>query len=80
MRLPRGLTGAQLVRALGRLGYAPTRQTGSHVRLTCQAPAEHHLTVALHDPLRVGTLAAILSAVAEASGLERDELMHRLFD
>jgi predicted RNA binding protein YcfA (HicA-like mRNA interferase family) len=80
MRLPRGLTGAQLVRALQRLGYAPTRQTGSHVRLTCNAPAEHHLTIPLHDPLRVGTLAAILAAVAEASGLERDELMHRLFD
>ncbi len=80
MRLPHGLTGAQLVRALGRLGYAPTRQTGSHVRLTCHTPTQHHLTIPLHDPLRIGTLAAILAAVAEASGLERDELMHRLFD
>lgn len=29
MRLARDLTGAQLVRALGKLGYMPTRQTGS---------------------------------------------------
>lgn len=29
MRLARDLTGAQLVRALGKVGYMPTRQTGS---------------------------------------------------
>jgi len=80
MRLPRGLTGAQLVRALGRLGNAPTRQTGRHVRLTRPAPAGHHLTIPLHDPLRVGTLAAVLAAVAEASGLEREALLRKLFD
>jgi predicted RNA binding protein YcfA (HicA-like mRNA interferase family) len=59
MRLPRDLTGAQLVRALDKLGYVPTRQTGSHVRLTCQLPAQHHVTIPLHDPLRIGTLAKI---------------------
>ena len=79
MRLPRDLTGAQMVRALAKLGYLPTRQTGSHVRLTCQLPAQHHLTVPLHDPLRIGTLAAVLTAVADAHGLTRDELMQRLF-
>ena len=80
MRLPRDLTGAQLVRTLGRLGYAPTRQTGSHVRLTCESPSQHHVTVPLHDPLRIGTLAAILVAVAEAHGLTRDELQQKLFE
>ena len=79
MRLPRDLTGAQLIRALGQLGYLPTRQTGSHVRLTCESPAQHHITVPVHDPLRIGTLAAILSAVAESRGLTRDELQQRLF-
>ena len=77
--MPRDLTGAQMVRALAKLGYLPTRQTGSHVRLTCQLPAQHHLTVPLHDPLRIGTLAAVLTAVADAHGLTRDELMQRLF-
>jgi len=79
MRLPRDLTGAQLIRALGKLGYMPTRQTGSHVRLTCESPAQHHVTVPLHDPLRIGTLAAILAAVADAHGLTRDELQQQLF-
>lgn len=35
MKMPRNLTGAQLIKALGQLGYQPSRQTGSHVRLTC---------------------------------------------
>ena len=78
MRLPRDLTGAQLVRALGKLNYKATRQTGSHVRLTCESPAQHHVTVPLHDPLRIGTLASILSAVAEAHGLTRDELQTKI--
>lgn len=80
MRLPRDLSGAQLVRALGKLGYVPTRQTGSHVRLSCESPAQHHVTIPMHDTLRIGTLAAILSVVADAHDLTRDELLQRLFD
>lgn len=80
MRLPRDLTGASLVKALRRLGYESTRQTGSHVRLTRPGDPEHHLTVPLHDPLRVGTLAAILDAVGDHFGLEREELLRTLFD
>ena len=75
MRLPRDLTGAQLIRALGTMGYGVTRQTGSHVRLTCTAPLQHHVTVPLHD---IGTLAAILAAVAGAHGLTRDALQQKL--
>ncbi|MFZ4482103.1 MAG: type II toxin-antitoxin system HicA family toxin [Rhodoferax sp.] len=78
LRLPRDLTGAHLVRALGKLGYAPTRQTGSHVRLTCETPAQHHITIPLHDPLRIGTLAAILAEVADAHGLTRDDLQEMI--
>jgi len=32
-----------------------------------------------HDPIKVGTLADILKDVAEHSGLDRDELLERLF-
>ena len=79
MRLPRDLTGAQLVRALDRLGYGATRQLGSHVRLTCNVPTQHHVTVPNHDPLRIGTLAGILAAVADAHHMTRDELLQKLF-
>jgi predicted RNA binding protein YcfA (HicA-like mRNA interferase family) len=40
MRLPRDVSGAQLGRALGKLGYVLARQKGSHLRYTTQH-AEH---------------------------------------
>ncbi len=80
MRLPRDLTGTELVRRLGRVGYTVTRQTGSHMRLTCAAQGEHHITVPRHDPLRLGTLAAILDAVAAHRGVSREALLDLLFE
>jgi predicted RNA binding protein YcfA (HicA-like mRNA interferase family) len=34
MRLPRNISGDDLIKALSKYGYEVTRQTGSHVRLT----------------------------------------------
>jgi len=81
MRLPRDLSGADLVKRLGgQYGYSVTRQTGSHIRLTSTIRGEHHITIPNHDPLRLGTLAAILASVGAYHGLTRDELIRQLFD
>lgn len=80
MRLPRDISGAELVRRLERFGYRVTRQTGSHLRLTCDNPHAHHITVPNHNPLRLGTLAAIIADVATHHRLDRDEVMRTLFD
>jgi len=79
MRLPRDLSADELVAALNVLGYQVTRQTGSHLRLTTRQHDEHHLTIPRHNPLRVGTLRSILTDVATHFGMNRDELMERLF-
>lgn len=79
MRLPRDISGAELAKRLQRLGYRKTRQTGSHLRLTCDHPHEHHVTIPNHDALRVGTLAAILGAVADHHRLAREEISRQLF-
>ena len=79
MRLPRDVSGKSLVEMLARLGYAVSRQTGSHIRLTTQEHGEHHLTIPNHDPLRVGTLAAIVGDVARHFQVTRDEIASRLF-
>jgi predicted RNA binding protein YcfA (HicA-like mRNA interferase family) len=79
MRLPRDVSGAGLAKRLERLGYRVTRQTGSHLRLTCAETPEHHVTIPAHDSLRVGTLASILQSVAVRHGLNRDDLVLRLF-
>ena len=79
MKLPRDLSGADLVKALGRVGYRVTRQTGSHIRLTTDTPSQHHVTVPLHDPLKIGTLAGVLNDVAGHRKISRDQLMSLLF-
>ena len=80
MRLPRDVSGADLVKALGRMGYRVTRQTGSHLRVTLvSAAGEHHITIPNHDPIKVGTLNSILRDVSERAGLTREELLKRLF-
>lgn len=79
MRLPRDLSGADLSRALRVFGYEPTRQRGSHQRLTTTVNGEHHVTIPLHDALRVGTLASILDDVAAHFELTRDEVLGQLF-
>lgn len=79
MRLPRDVPGLDLAKALARLGYQVTRQTGSHLRLTTQQAGEHHVTIPAHDPLKPGTLNAILREVAEHHALEREALLRELF-
>jgi predicted RNA binding protein YcfA (HicA-like mRNA interferase family) len=79
MKLPRDLTGLQLVKYLEIFGYNVTRQTGSHIRVTTFQNGEHHLTIPAHNPLKVGTLSAIINDVAQHLNLSRDELLNRLF-
>lgn len=79
MRLPRDLSGVALVKVLAKLGYQSTRQTGSHVRLTTQEHGEHHVTIPLHDPLRIGTLANIIGDVAGHFGLLKEDVLQKLF-
>lgn len=80
MKLPRDVSGHDLARALTRFGYAVTRQTGSHMRLTSRIKgAEHHVTIPAHDQLRIGTLSQILGDVSAYPEIARDELISGLF-
>lgn len=76
MRTPRDLDGKRLIARLRKLGYEQTRQSGSHVRLTRESEdGDHHVTVPLHSPLRVGTLNAILSDIADRLGMSKDDVI-----
>lgn len=79
MKLPRDLSGLDLARALSGIGYRITRQTGSHIRLTLEIPTQHHITIPAHDPLKVGTLSAILAEIAGHLKVSREELLKQLF-
>ena len=79
MRLPRDVSGEELAKLLGRLGYKVTRQTGSHLRLTTQAAPEHHITIPSHKALRVGTLNDVLKDIAKHLKISKEEVIRRLW-
>jgi len=80
MKLPRDLSAEDLVQKLKYLGYRVTRQTGSHIRLTSAQKGEHHITIPNHNPLRVGTLSAILTDIGEHFSMTRDECIQKLLE
>jgi predicted RNA binding protein YcfA (HicA-like mRNA interferase family) len=79
MKLPRDLSGADLVKALRRVSYEMVRQTGSHIRVATNERGPHHVTIPNHNPIKVGTLSGILADVAAHLEVSRDELVQRLF-
>lgn len=79
MKLPRDVSGQQLVKALRGLGYSVTRQQGGHIRLTTEQGGQHHLTSPDHSALRPGTLTGIIGDVAIHFDLTREEVSERLF-
>jgi predicted RNA binding protein YcfA (HicA-like mRNA interferase family) len=78
MKLPRDLSGAELIKLLCRhFDYRRVNQEGSHVILQTDSPRSHRLAVPDHNPLRTGTLNAILRAVAEAKSVGKDTILRR---
>ncbi len=75
MKLPRDVSGPDLVKALRRLGYQTTRQKGSDIRLTTEQMGQHHEVVPNHYPIKPGTLHGILKSVASHHKTTVEELI-----
>jgi len=76
MKLPRDLSGSQIVAALcGKWGYIKVHQAGSHVSLQTDEPTKQRIVVPDHRVVRVGTLNSILRQVAEHKGVTREEVL-----
>jgi predicted RNA binding protein YcfA (HicA-like mRNA interferase family) len=78
-RIPRDLSGKDLIKQLKKLGYKKTRQVGSHFRLTTKENGVHHITIPEHDPIKIGTLSNILKVIALHFKISKEELVDRLF-
>jgi len=78
MKIPRDCSGAELIRALRRLGYDIRRQTGSHVQLVTQQGGEHHVSVPNHRPLKVGLLNSLLKDIATHHNMTVEQLLREL--
>ena len=75
MKLPRDVTGEELLRGLRRVGYVFERQAGSHVILRSESPRMHSVTVPNHKPLKVGTLSSILHEIALQRSMSVETLL-----
>jgi predicted RNA binding protein YcfA (HicA-like mRNA interferase family) len=79
MKLPRDLSGAELIKLLCKYyGYRRVNQEGSHVILETNTPRQHRISVPDHSSPRIGTLNAILKAIAKIQGVEREAILRRL--
>jgi len=79
MKPPRDTDARELINALQRIGYQVVRQSGSHIRLQTERPKPHSLTIPNHSPLKLGTLSAILSDVAQHRDTDKEDLLRLLF-
>ena len=79
MKIPRDLSGQDLIKYLKPYGYVVTRQSGSHLRLATNQNGQHHITIPNHDPLKIGTLSAIISDVAHHLEKTKDQLLKEIF-
>ena len=68
MKLPRNLSGSDIIKALKRKGFVFVRQKGSHVRLECLS---RKVTVPTHKEVCPKTLESIL----EQAQVSIEELM-----
>lgn len=77
MRLPRDLSGAELIKLLCKsYGYRVVNQEGSHVILETDCPRQHRLAIPDHHSLRVGTLNSILRSIAEVKGVSKEQILN----
>lgn len=79
MRLPRDISGTGLIKSLKKLGYLPSRQVGSHIRLTTEQNGVHHITIPNHDPIKIGTLSAIIGDIAVHFDTSKDNIIQMLW-
>ena len=80
MRIPRDITGLELIKILKPFGYQISRQTGSHIRITTEMSGLHHITIPNHNPLRIRTISSILLEVAQHFNITKDGLVNQLFE
>ena len=79
MKIPRDISGEDLIKLVKLYGYVVTRQTGSHIRLSTDQNGQHHITIPHHDPLKIGTLSSILADIASHFKITKQELLKELF-
>jgi predicted RNA binding protein YcfA (HicA-like mRNA interferase family) len=76
VRIPRDLSGRAFAQVLVRdLAYRIVHQRGSHVVLETDTPTHQRIAIPDHPNLRVGTLNAMIGAVARHKGMDKTQVI-----
>jgi len=79
-RIPRDLSGRELVKLLKKYGYQLERETGSHIRLGSKYKgADHKITIPDHKSIKLGTLNSIMKDICFYLGIDKEILIKELF-
>ena len=79
MKLPRDISGSELVQRLKKYDYSIQRQVGSHIRIYTPLNGGHKITIPNHDPIRIGTFSNILLEIASHLEKDKQEVVRELF-
>lgn len=76
MKIPRDLSGRELVKALCKhWDYRLVHQVGSHIILQTDKPSHQRIPVPDHAALRLGTLNSILRLVSTHKSVTKEEVL-----
>jgi predicted RNA binding protein YcfA (HicA-like mRNA interferase family) len=79
MKSPRSLSAKELIKLLKIYGYEVVSQKGSHIKVATSRNGQHHLAIPNHDPIKIGTLNAIIRQVSDHIGKGKEEVFEELF-
>ncbi len=79
MKIPRKIRAKELIKFLSQFGYYPTRQKGSHIRLS-KSDGSHHITIPNHEPLKIGTLNSIINDLSKYLNVSKETLIELLLE
>lgn len=80
-RIPRNVSGKELAKLLSKeFNYTFERETGSHIRIVSTYKGiEHKITIPDHKEIKIGTLNNILKDICSYLGINKEELITKLF-
>lgn len=78
-KVPRDVSGKDLIKVLSKYGYEVVRQSGSHIRLSIKLnDGVKNITIPNHDPIKLGTLMAIVNDVSEQLKINKEDIINKL--
>ena len=79
-KIPRNVSGRQMVKLLEKYDYYVAKKRGSHIRLISHFKgSEHKITIPDHKQIKIGTLNNILKDIGNYLKISKEDLINDLF-